>query len=37
MLLVYVTIQMFYLSHWTIACELVDDAVFGTNDHLSVD
>ena len=35
-LLVYTAIGMFHLSHCTIG-ELVDDAVFGTNDHLSVD
>lgn len=35
-LLVYIAIGIFHLSHCTIG-ELVDDAVFGTNDHLSID
>ena len=35
-LLLYIAIGMFHLSHCTIG-ELVDDAVFGKNDHLSID
>ena len=36
LVIVYITIGMFHLSHGTTG-ELVDDAVFGTNDHFCED